>query len=325
MTQKSLGYMELAWTCPNCNTENPGMQKTCKNCGSPQPENVQFHAPQQKDVLTDEKKVAEAAKGANIHCPYCGTRNPVDATTCSQCGGDLTGGTKRVSGKVVGATDAAQGTPAPAAQPTKAASFFRWWMLLPVGVLLIICCVVAGFLMFHTEAVTGTVQNVSWQRIIPIQEIRDVTRSDWKDEVPNGADVLSCDLKYRGSQNSPAAHSTEVCSTELVDQGNGAAEVVENCSYEVYDDYCKYTAQEWQEVDQAVAQGNDTDPVWPAVRLATGQREGERKETYKILFDTDKGIKEYTTDNESLFRQLQPGSTWTLEINPLGIIVNVRP
>lgn len=325
MTQKSLGYMELAWTCPNCNTENLGMQKTCKNCGSPQPENVQFHAPQQQDLLTDEKKVGEAAKGANIHCPYCNTRNPADATTCSQCGGDLTGGTQRVTGKVVGATDATQAKPALAAQPAKAASFFRWWMLIPMGCLLMICCVIGGYLLFYRESVTGTVQNVNWQRVIPIQEIRDVTRSDWKDEIPSGADIGSCDLKYRGSQDSPAAYSTEVCSTELVDQGNGAAQVVENCSYEVYDDYCKYTAQEWQEVDQAVAQGNDTNPAWPNVQLAGGQREGERKEIYKIVFDTSKGIKEYTTDNESLFRQLQPGSTWTLEINPLGMIVNVQP
>jgi hypothetical protein len=198
-------------------------------------------------------------------------------------------------------------------------------MLIPMGCLLIVCCVIGGYLLFYREAVTGTVQNVSWQRVIPIQEIRDVTRSDWKDEIPSGADIGSCDLKYRGSQDSPAAYSTEVCSTEVIDQGNGAGQVVENCSYEVYDNYCEYTAQEWQEVDQAVAQGNDTNPAWPAVQLAGGQREGERKETYKILFETSKGIKEYTTDNESLFRQLQPGSTWTLEINPLGIIVNVQP
>lgn len=323
MTQKSLGYMELAWTCPNCNTENPGMQKTCKSCGSPQPENIQFHAPQQQDILSDEKKVAQAAKGADFHCPYCGTRNPADATTCSQCGGDLTGAAQRVSGKVVGAQDAAQGKPAP--QIAKAPSFFRWWMLLPLGAILMICCVIGGYLVFYRESVTGTVQNVSWQRIVPIQALQDVTRSDWQDELPQGANILSCDLKYRGNQSSPAAHATEVCSTQLVDQGNGAAEVVENCSYEVYDDYCEYTAQEWVEVDQAVAQGSDMNPDWPNVNLAAGEREGQRKEIYKIVFETSKGIKEYTTDNESMFLQLQPGSTWTLEINPLGMIVNVQP
>lgn len=324
MTQKSLGYMELAWTCPNCSTENPGLQKTCKNCGAPQPENVQFHTPQQQDILSDEKKVTQAAKGADFHCPYCGTRNPADAATCSQCGGDLTGAVQRVSGKVVGATQTpAQGNSAP--QPAKAAPFFRWWMLLPLGAILMICCVIGGYLVFYRESVTGTVQNVSWQRIVPIQALRDVTRSDWQNELPQDANILSCDLKYRGNQSSPAAHATEVCSTALVDQGNGAAEVVETCSYEVYDDYCEYTAQEWVEVDQAVAQGSDMNPDWPNVNLAAGEREGERKETYKIVFETSKGIKEYTTDNESMFLQLQPGSTWTLEINPLGMIVNVQP
>jgi len=36
-------------------------------------------------------------------------------------------------------------------------------------------------------------------------------------------------------------------------------------------------------------------------------------------------IKEYTTDDENLFQQLQLGSTWTLEINTLGAIVSIQP
>src|SRR6185369_9906953 len=153
---------------PNCATNNPGLQKTCKNCGAPQPENVQFHAPTgQQELLKDEKKIAQAQKGADFHCPYCGTRNPADATTCSQCGGDLTGAAQRVSGMVVGATpNQAQGNVAPVSAPpqaVKAPSKFRIWMLLPVVALLIGCCVVAGYLVFHTEAVSAKVQNVSWQ------------------------------------------------------------------------------------------------------------------------------------------------------------------
>lgn len=330
MAKKTIGYVELEWTCPNCNTENPGLQKTCKSCGSPQPENVQFHAPKQQDVLTDAQKVTQAQKGADFHCPYCNTRNPADATTCSQCGGDLTGAAQRVSGQVIGATATPTTGGAVAAgnlsQPAKAPSNkFRLWMLAPVAVLLLACCALVGYLIFHTDAVKGNVQSVNWQRVVPIEALRDVTLEDWKDQLPQDATVLSCDLKYRTKQDSPAAHATEVCSTELVDKGNGAAEVVENCSYEVYDDYCKYTAQRWQEVDQAVAQGSDMNPVWPAVNLAAGQREGQRKESYKVFFDTQNGVKEFTTDNINLFSQLQPGSAWTLQINPLGVVVSVQP
>src|SRR5258707_1924805 len=103
MSKKTLGYMELEWTCPNCGNKNPGMVKTCKACGSPQPENVQFGVAEQAELLKDAQKIAQSQKGADIHCPFCGTRNPADARSCSQCGGDLTGGAQRVSGTVIGA------------------------------------------------------------------------------------------------------------------------------------------------------------------------------------------------------------------------------
>lgn len=328
MAKKSLGYMELEWTCPNCDTKNPGMQKTCISCGSPQPENVQFGLGEQQELIKDTSKVAQVQKGADFHCPYCGTRNPVDATSCSQCGGDLTGGAQRVSGRVIaGAPNTPQaGVPVGINSPqTAKPSKFRPWMLLPVAACVIGACILFGFLVFRTEKSTGIVQNVNWEHVVFIQELRNVTREDWEDQVPSNADVISCDLKYRTRQDSPAANATEVCSTQLVDQGNGAAEVVEDCYYEVYENSCSYTAQEWQQVDQALAQGNDLNPYWPDANLALGQREGDHKATYTVQFQTDKGLKEYTTDNEDLFRQFQPGSTWTLEINTLGAVVSVQP
>ena len=78
-------------------------------------------------------------------------------------------------------------------------------------------------------------------------------------------------------------------------------------------------------MDQAVAKGSNMNPAWPAVNLTAGEREGQRQESYKVFFDTKNGVKEYTTSDGNLFRQFQPGSTWTLEINPLGVIVSVRP
>ena len=33
MTRKTVGYVELEWTCDHCGTENPGPRKFCNNCG----------------------------------------------------------------------------------------------------------------------------------------------------------------------------------------------------------------------------------------------------------------------------------------------------
>ncbi|HEX2622616.1 MAG TPA: zinc ribbon domain-containing protein [Phototrophicaceae bacterium] len=336
MTKKTLGYVELEWTCPNCATNNPGLQKTCKNCGSPQPENVQFHAATaQPELLKDEQKIAQAQKGADFHCPYCGTRNPADATTCSQCGGDLTGAKQRASGMVVGAPpNPAQGSAVAASkipQPVKAMPKFPLWILLPIGALLMICCVAAGFLIFHTDAVKGTVQSVSWQRSIPIEELHDVILEDWKDQVPSGVQTISCEQKQRSTDHRVVG-SKEVCTQEMVDQGNGSAKLEEEChnedqyeDYPVYDDYCKYPGQKWEQIDTLSSQGNDLNPYWPAMTLGSNQREGQRSSSYNILFDTSKGIKKYKTDDETLFGQCQIGSTWTLNINTFGTVTSIQP
>ena len=92
MARKSKGFIELEWTCPNCETRNKGSEKTCVNCGAPQPENVQFEAPSEKKFVADEQASELKKRGADIHCGFCGTRNPSTAVACSQCGGDLSEG-----------------------------------------------------------------------------------------------------------------------------------------------------------------------------------------------------------------------------------------
>ena len=54
MTKKSLGYVELEWICPNCDTKNPGPQKTCLSCGMPQPDDVKFEQRAQETLIEDE-------------------------------------------------------------------------------------------------------------------------------------------------------------------------------------------------------------------------------------------------------------------------------
>jgi hypothetical protein len=364
MARKTVGYVELEWTCPNCGGKNPGAAKACQACGAPQPAEVQFQQAQKQELLTDEQKISQAKKGADIHCPYCGTRNPADAQVCAQCGGDLKEGAKHTSGTVIGAfanqTGPVKQVPCPScatlnpatnktctacgavlAQPgaeskpqataTPAAGRpkgtpIRPWMLVSGLVALLACCVVIGFIFLRTSSATGVVQEVRWERTIAIEALRDVTRQDWKSDLPKDAKNVSCTSKHRSDQDSPAPNAKEVCGTPYnVDKGNGFAETVQDCHYEVYEDYCKYTAQEWQAVDRAEAQGSDEQPYWPEAKIKSGQREGQRAATYTVLFQTDEGVKEFNTDDEQLFAQLQPGTRWSLKINSFGNIVAVQP
>ena len=67
MTRKSLGYVELEWTCKRCGTVNPGMQKMCTNCGAPMADADQFEMPDEQRLITDDTRLEAAKKGADIH------------------------------------------------------------------------------------------------------------------------------------------------------------------------------------------------------------------------------------------------------------------
>ncbi len=368
MAQKTVGYVELEWTCANCGNKNPGSRKVCSACGAPQPENVQFEQAGQASLISDEQKIVAAKKGADIQCPYCGTRNAGDAALCVQCGGDLKEGTRRTSGKVVGAFQGSNepgrelacpacgksnpataknclscGAPLagrPESVPPQAAvsagaagtasggiqSNIRPWMVLPVIAILLTCCLVVGYFLNRTETRIGTVQSVGWTRTISIEALQDVSHHDWADQIPSDGNVKSCEQRLYETKDSPVSGAREVCGTPYtVDTGNGFGEVKQDCVYEVYKDYCEYTVKEWGEVDQQTLQGSDMNPVWPQISLSQGQREGAKTAKYAILFETADGVKEFTTDSEELFRQLQPGTQWTLIINTFGAVVSVEP
>lgn len=360
MTQKSLGYVELEWTCPKCQTRNPGTVRACTGCGAPQPEDVQFEQAGRQELVTDQAKIDQAKKGADIHCPYCQARNPAGTEVCVRCGGDLTEGEKRVSGKVVGAYQAPVGPlkeitcpscgalnpetgkvcakcgarlEAPAATPAPAAAVpgrkpNRTLIILAASgaVILVVACLI--FLIANLtrrDDLTANVESVQWMRIVPILALTDVQRSAFVDEIPSGSDVGQCEQRYHHTQDTPAGNSQEVCGTPYTkDTGSGLGEVVQDCQYEVYVDYCEYIAQELRAVDQVQLQGEDLSPVWPQVSLGLGQQEGQRQQEYTVVFQTEKGEIVYKPADEAAFRQFTPGSEWVLVLNGFGDIVSVE-
>lgn len=356
MAKKSLGYVELQWTCPSCGTKNPGSQRTCLSCGQPQPDNVVFEQPAQEELIKAEEKIAVAKAGPDIHCRYCGARNPATAKTCSQCGADLSEGTKREAGQVLGqhrpepaapvtcpacgspnAPNAAkcaqcgaslpQARPQPVrpAVPAPRAGNMIWIGLIVLG-LAIAACVGFMFLSTSTEAVTGTVNSATWTRKIVVEGLVPVEHQDWEDEIPSHAAVGTCREQVRTVTDDPVPGSREVCGTPYtVDTGSGYGEVVQDCEYQVYDEYCTYTIEEWRPIDEAVERGNDLAPEWPALSLGPSKRAGQRSESYEIVFNTEQGRVVYTSSNPAAFSQFKPGSRWQLNINSFGSITEVEP
>ncbi|PID86070.1 MAG: hypothetical protein CSB13_04845 [Chloroflexi bacterium] len=362
MARKSLGYTELEWTCPFCSTRNPGTAEKCTSCRAPQPADVQFEQAAEDKLITDKEKIARAKAGADIHCPFCNARNPVNATQCAECLADLSDATKRQSGQTIGAhrdkaapdvacpacgqmnaaanmtceqcgaslaeTRPSDPKPAPPPSPTKKTGRSTMtYAIIAIVVVLMLCC--GGTLLFmftNTKDVTGQVTGVEWERTINIEGLVPVEYETWRDNVPAGASLGSCRQEVHHTQPNPAPGANEVCGTPYtVDTGTGVGEVVQDCEYEVYADYCTYVVDEWRVVDTLRRQGSDHNLLWPDINLTNQQREGNRDTDYVIIFRTDGKTYRYTTNSEAEFNAAQPGTTWILKLNSFGTINDIEP
>jgi len=348
--RRTVGYVENEWTCPNCDTRNKGSVKTCENCGAPQPDDVKFELPSEQKFVQDEAKVKAAAAGADIHCGFCGTRNPGNAETCSQCGGDLKEGQAREAGQIMqtpppspkvikcnncgtenpggNSTCSNCGAALPKAQQaqavkprtsssvgqTAAKKPTNWKLIGGIISALALCCVVIGFLfLLPTSSVEATVTNVHWQTIVPVQEIQAVRYTDERGNPPSGAYDESCHTE-----------SQDVCEQKTIDQGNGYSEVVEECHTESTQ-YCSYTVDEWTTIQTYTREGNDLQPLYDSPNLTIDQRLGDEGEEFSVTFSTDNGTETYSPNSVSEFQQFSIGSTWTLKMNAVGGVVSVGP
>ncbi|MCC6456378.1 MAG: zinc ribbon domain-containing protein [Caldilineaceae bacterium] len=355
MAKKSLGFVELEWVCPTCNSRNPGSSRTCQGCGSPQPPDVKFVAPGQANITKDEEVARQATAGPDIHCPYCDARNPAGAKVCKQCGGDLTQAEARPAGELVrNFTTAGPGVvkcttcgtenpanlrtckncgaplpvvkPAPAPKPQAAGG--NSCLLIGIGVVVLLVIGVFLFMMLggggERTTTVGTVVDSRWVRTIQIMGLRPREYTGWLDDIPADATLGACTDEVRAVVQEPVANAREVCGTPYaVDQGTGFAEVVQDCVYEVLEQQCRYTVNEWQPVDVVTEEGSGFNPTWPS--LTGRQREGERTEQYQCVFTVGDTTYVYETRTFAEYQHCLPGSSWTLETNASGRVLSAAP
>jgi membrane protease subunit (stomatin/prohibitin family) len=352
-SRRTLGYVQNEWTCPNCGTRNKGGVKTCENCGAPQPENVQFELPSEQKFVTDEASIKAAKEGPDIHCPFCGTRNPATAKTCSQCGGDLTGGKAREAGRIMPTPPASQqpkvikcdncgtenpgnntvcsncGSPlpkvvAPAVAPTPNAGLnlgkltgqkkTNWLLIGGIITALAICVIAIGALFLPSKSVKATVVDIHWQTSVPVQEVRAVDYNNEPGSPPSDAYNVSC-----------RDDSHDVCEQKTIDKGNGYSEVVQECHTETQQ-YCSYTVDEWTTIQTYPLEGNNLQPIYESPNVSSGQRLGDPSEDLTVTFSTENGQQEtYSPGTVSEYQQFTIGSTWTLRMNAVGSVVSVEP
>lgn len=343
-SKESKGFVKTEWICPNCNSRNPGPEKTCGSCGGPQPENVHFYLPAEAKIIQDENAAKAARAGADIHCGFCGTRNPGNATVCSQCGGELKEGKARQAGREMKREAAAVevkctncgemnvssdrmcakcGAPLPrpgtggspsaqGAAETAGKKKIPWAVVAGIVACVAVICIGVYMFMVPSKTVTATVNNVYWQTTIPVQEVQAVSYSNEQGNPPSGAYNVSC---YDDVQ--------QVCEEKTVDLGNGFAEVVQEC----HDDttqYCSYTVDEWTTIQTYTLDGYDYYPQYSQPSIYAGQQLGDGTLVMEVHFMADGKEYVYTPDSPEEFQYYSEGSSWTLNLNAMGSIVSVE-
>ncbi len=357
-SRRTIGYIQNEWTCPNCNTRNKGSVKTCENCGAPQPENVQFELPSEQKFVTDEASIKAAQASADIHCPFCGTRNSATAKTCSQCGADLTEGKARETGRLMQAP-----SPSGISKQPKVVKCDNCGTENPSSNSLCSNCgsplpkIVAASTM-SPKPIMGTNINkpvakkkTNWFLIggilaalaiccvvigalflFPTRSVQGtVVDVHWQTSVP--VQEISAINHSNESGNPPSDaynvschnESKDICEQKTVDKGNGYSEVVEECHTQTQQ-YCSYTVDEWTTIQTYTLDGNDLQPIYDTPNISSDQRLGDKSEDLKVSFSTKNGEqKTYSPSTLSEFQQFTVGSTWTLKMNALGGVVSVEP
>ncbi len=355
-SRRTLGYIQNEWTCPNCGTRNKGGTKTCSNCGAPQPENVQFELPSEQQFVTDEEQIKAAQAGADIHCPFCGTRNSATAKTCSQCGGDLTQGNVREAGHVMQAPQVQPkiikcancgvenpgsnsvcsncGSPLPKILAAQAATPNSMPHRAVAGINVgkpkkkANWILIGGILAFLAICCIG----IAVLFFIPTKSVQaTVTDVHWQTSMPL-QEIRAVDYNNEPGSPPSAAYdvscrdeSHDVCENKTIDKGNGYSEVVQECHTETQQ-YCSYTVDEWKTIQTYTLNGNDLRPIYDSPNVSSDQRLGNESEDLTVTFSTEKGEqKTYSPSTVSEFQQFSVGSTWTLKMNAIGGVVSVNP
>jgi uncharacterized OB-fold protein len=359
MAQKSQGFVNLYWKCPHCGAQNIGKQNVCAQCGSPQPENVEFFQLEGSQILEDQSEILKAQSGPDIYCPYCGSRNTPDAKECIQCAGDIAEGKRRQSGQIVGSFQEGQkqtvncpscgtenafnrvtchqcgtGLAAGRADKTQSQPEQPKKKMGTVGILFAVLFVAlfCGFAIWgisgllKKEETNGIVNNVEWQYTVNIERYGAVEAEDWQSEIPSDANIISCEDQYRYEKDEYIAGSVEMCGTPYsVDKGNGYAEVVQDCVYQVYEPYCSYEVMGWTYDTTYTANGKDMNPYWPSYSLSSDQRIAEETELYLIDFNADGKTLEYETTDFNEFSACTPGSEWVITTNAFDAVLSIEP
>lgn len=350
MSNSDLGTYEMLWDCEFCGTTKLlGLtHRFCPNCGATQnPAKRYFPADAEKVAVKDHQYV-----GVDVICPSCQTPSSATSEFCGNCGTPLTDAAKaslvtdaaaKVGGKFQEgkARDLVkenfEADMARTKKPTSLSSYLTGKVIAAIVGFIFFCCGgcgISGYFLTITEDHTVEAVAHSWEREIQVMTFTTVEEEDWEDDVPNGAENVSCTRKQNGTRKIPDG---ETCTTRRIDNGDGTFRERRECTTDyreepVYDDYCDYKIDKWVVTNTLETSGDSfsESPAWPALNFTqTGddclgcQKEGDKNEKYVVTFRDLEDGKTYECeyDRENEWRTYPPGTQWTAKVTKYGGVI----
>jgi hypothetical protein len=328
MTDDGAVY-EMLWECAYCGTRGllGKTHRFCPRCGAPQD-------PGRRYFPSDEEKVAvhdHVYVGADRTCRACGSAMSAKAVHCTQCGAPMEGASevRRVDeAPAPTAAEAVQGETVPAEPVADTESPPRRrgrGCAVVLGIMGVLLLLLITALCWKKPAQAELVGH-GWERSIAIEAFGPVRDSAWCDNMPSGAYGVSRTREVRRTEQIP---NGEDCVTRRTDQGDGTFRERRECTpryreKDIYDDRCSFSIDRWTTARTAAASGSGLSPApaWPVVSLRTGtcrgcEREGGRRESYRVDFRTGEGRAFSCTFPEASWRSMAEGSRWNLDVGAI--------
>jgi hypothetical protein len=331
-----MAIREARWDCQYCgNIGNLGRDKSCYNCGRSRPEGTKFYLPEDAEEVTDERLLDQFGSGPDWVCAFCRTSNKNEATSCRSCGAtrEATSAKQEVKTYALGEAptsgDMDLSDPPPPPPPPAAKSKISPVLIIGAVVLVVACLGLLAFLIFGGSDVTSAVDGFEWKRAIDIEDFRTVTEEGW--DVPAGAIILS-ERQEKHHDEDVLDHvetRREVCGQ--IDQGDGSfadkyCDIEENIYRQeaVYQPFYTYEIDKWIVIRTAQDSGRDHSPFWPRADLKGDEQEGDRSETYTIIFkDSDGEVRSHTLNLDE-WQKFENKQEVVLKLNALGGISDIE-
>lgn len=334
-----MAIREARWDCMYCGTKgNLGRNKSCHHCGRSRPGGTKFYLLGDTAEVTDEELLEQAGSGPDWICAFCGTSNKSESTSCRSCGAAREGTSEQQVVKTyavgeaptTGDMDLEEKEPSAPADDSGQKSNLKPLAIIAIAILAVACIAFVAFLVFGGRDETATVEGFEWQRAIDVEVFRTVTEEDWS--VPSGGRILSERQEKHHDEDILDHVNTrqEVCGQ--IDLGDGFFEdkicTIEEPVYRqepVYQPFYTYEIDKWIVIRTLQDSGRDHSPFWPRADLADGEREGNRSESYTIVFkDSDGEIYTYSIDDLGEWEKFESNQGVVLKLNALGRISDVE-